>query len=74
MLSGYEFALGLILGFVFSVYAIRYFDKHFPQARPHVHAASGVPYSKKKVERKKPVVIDDAKEWRKEQDQKKKES
>ena len=72
MFSGYEFAIGLLLGFIFSVYAIRYFDKHYPASKPHTPASSGVPYSKKKIERKKPVVIDEAKEWRKEQEQKEK--
>ncbi len=71
MFNGYEFALGLVLGFIFSVYAIRYFEKHYPQHRPTL-SAGGVPYFKKKIERKKPVVIDEAKEWRMEQEQREK--
>lgn len=69
MFSGYEFAIGLIIGFILSLYAIRYFEKHYPENRPT--QAGSAPFMKKKQERRKPVVHDEAKEWLKEQDEKK---
>jgi hypothetical protein len=64
-----EFLIGLFLGLLLSLYVIYYLEKNTPDNRPT--PSGGVPFMKKKPERKKPVVIDEAKEWRKEQEQRK---
>lgn len=60
------FAFGLVLGFVFSIVAIRYFERQSPDQRPKPDGSA--PFVKRKQERRKPVVFDEYKEWQKEQE------
>jgi hypothetical protein len=64
--SGYEFAIGLVVGFVGSVFAIRYFEKRYPEQRARPEGAA--PFVARQKERRKPVVMDEAKEYRIEQE------
>jgi len=60
------FAVGLVAGFGLSLVAIRYLEKQSPDQRPRPEGyAAFVPRQK---ERKKPVVMDEAKEVRIEQE------
>lgn len=67
----YGFAAGLSVGFIMTVVALKYFDRQYP--KPSAWVDGRVPHVKRKVERKKPIVIDEFKEYQMEQDRLKEE-
>jgi hypothetical protein len=61
------FAVGLVMGYAISLVTIRYLEKQYPDVRPP--AEGRAPFVKRKQERKKPVVMDEFKEFQKEREQ-----
>ena len=61
------FAVGLVSGYLISLLTIRYLEREYPEIRPS--AEGRVPFIKRKQERRKPVVMDEFKEFQKEREQ-----
>ena len=61
------FAVGLVAGYLISLVTIRYLEKEYPDVRPKDEGRT--PFIKRKQERKKPVVMDEFKEYQKEREQ-----
>lgn len=61
------FAVGLVCGYLISLLTIRHLEKEYPEMRSRPDG--GAPFVKRKQERRKPVAMDEFKEYQKEREQ-----